>query len=238
MRNAISSTGASISTSQREFRESARELNSLLSSLEKRCLLWMAARLPPWISSDHLTALALLAMLGCAWAYWLARTTPAGLWLASLCLVANWFGDSLDGTLARVRNRQRPRYGFYVDHIVDVFGATALFAGLALSGFMTPGIALALLIAYLLVSIEIYLATYCLGTFRISFLRMGPTELRLLLVAGNLALWHDPSATILGRTYLLYDVGGVIGIVGLAAAAVICAARNTRRLYQEERLGA
>jgi phosphatidylglycerophosphate synthase len=212
----------------------------VLSPIEKRCLIWIAERLPRWVTSDRLTLLALLAMVGCGASYWLARTSPAGLWFANLSLAVNWFGDSLDGTVARVRNRQRPRYGFYVDHIVDAFGACALFGGLALSGYMTPVVALAVLAAYLLVSAEIYLATYCLGTFRISFMKMGPTELRLLLVAGNFALMltNNPVPIVFGHAERLFDIGGVIGAIGLVAAAAMTAARNTRRLYSEERLPA
>ena len=113
-------------------------------------------------------------------------------------LVLNWFGDSLDGTLARVRNRQRPRYGFYVDHILDALGMSFLMAGLALSGYMSPLVAGTFLILYLLLSIEIYLATYTIGTFHLSYWRFGPTELRILLVIGNLfALWR-PYAIIAG----------------------------------------
>jgi len=229
---------SSTQLSDRNFRESTRELTSVLSPLEKRCLIWIAERLPKWVTSDHLTLLALLAMVGCGASYWLARANPAGLWLANVSLALNWFGDSLDGTVARVRNRQRPRYGFYVDHVVDAFGACALFGGLALSGYMTPVVALAVLVAYLLVSVEIYLATYCLGTFRISFMRMGPTELRLLLVAGNVALMlmGNPAPIVFGHAQRLFDIGGVIGAIGLVAAAAITTARNTRRLYREERL--
>jgi phosphatidylglycerophosphate synthase len=220
----------------REFRESQRVLTSFLAAIEKRCLVWMAARMPPWINSDHLTALALVAMIGCGASYWLARFHPIGIWLAIACLAMNWFGDSLDGTLARVRQQQRPRYGFYVDHVVDVFGATALFCGLALSGYMTPVVALVLLSTYLLVCIETYLATYCLGTFRISFFKMGPTELRILLAAGTLALRSHPTVMLFDRPYQLFDVGGVIGSAALLVTAAISAARNGAQLYREEPL--
>src|SRR4029077_19197407 len=160
------------------FTDATRVLTSVLAPLEKRALVAMARRMPARINSDHLTGLALVAMLGAGASCWLASTTPTGLFLAVVCLALNWFGDSLDGTLARVRNHQRPRYGFYVDHVVDALGAAFLFGGLALSGYMSPGIAAALLIAYFLLCIEVFLATHTLGTFTMSFFKVGPTELR------------------------------------------------------------
>src|SRR5262245_43389773 len=163
------------------FRDAARVLTSVLAPLEKRTLIWLAKRMPPRVNSDHLTALALVAMLGAGLSYWLASSTPAGLLLAILFLAINWFGDSLDGTLARVRQHQRPRYGYYIDHIVDAFGALFLFGGLALSSYMSPAIAIGLLLAYFMLSIEIYLAAHSVGQFKISYFKMGPTELRILL---------------------------------------------------------
>jgi archaetidylinositol phosphate synthase len=124
--------------------------------------------------------------------------------LVILFLALNWLGDSLDGTLARVRNRQRPRYGFYVDHIVDAFGTLFLLSGLALSGYMSKSIAAALLTAYLMLSIEVYLATYTIGTFHLSFWKFSPTELRILLAIGNIALLYCPIVQIAGSTYRLY----------------------------------
>jgi phosphatidylglycerophosphate synthase len=153
-----------------------------------------------------------------------------------ICLAVNWLGDSLDGTLARVRHRQRPRYGFYVDHMVDSFGALALMGGLALSGYMHPWIATGLLIAFLLLSIQSYLATHALGEFRISFWRFGPTELRLLLAVGNLALLRRPNVHLLGRLFRLFDVGGAIGLAGMTLILLAFTLQNTARLYREERI--
>jgi phosphatidylglycerophosphate synthase len=148
----------------------------------------------------------------------------------------NWFGDSLDGTLARVRDKQRPRYGFYVDHIVDSFGAIFLIGGLGLSGYMTGSIAMLLIIAYFLLAIEIYLATYTIGVFRLSFGVWGPTELRIVLAIGSFVLLYKPVVTIAGRQYLLCDVSGVVAIIALTAIAIINTIRNTIRLYREERI--
>jgi phosphatidylglycerophosphate synthase len=217
------------------FKDAARVLTSILSPLEKRCLIWMASRMPARVNSDHLTALALAAMAGAGVAYWLAAANPwVGLMAVNVCLAINWFGDSLDGTLARVRNHQRPRYGFYVDHIVDAFGAAFLVGGMSLSGFMSPHAGLALLVAYFMLSIEVYLATYALGTFKISYFKIGPTELRILLALGNLVLLWHPTATILGRQYLLFDVGGGVAAMAMLVTLIVSAIGHTRELYRAE----
>jgi phosphatidylglycerophosphate synthase len=233
---AVSSPAVPIQTSPREkpFQDATRVLSSPLAALEKRTLIWLAQRMPARVNSDHLTLLAIAAMLGAGLSYSLASVTPAGLLLAIVCLAINWFGDSLDGTLARVRHHQRPRYGFYVDHVVDALGSVFLFGGMALSGFMSPLVALGLLIAYMLVTVEVSLAAYSVGTFRITHFKMGPTELRILLAIGNLVLLVHPTSTIFGRTFLLFDVGGVVAIAGLFVTFVVSAARNTRTLYRAE----
>src|SRR5581483_979136 len=223
-------------TEKSGFLEADRAQQSFLAPLEKRCLVWMAQHAPPWLNSDHLTALGLLALLGAGLSYWWARSNPQALLWCIGCLALNWLGDSLDGTLARVRRRQRPRYGFYVDHVVDAFGTFFLLGGLALSGYMHPQIAAGLLIAYFMLSIEVYLATYTIGTFHLSFWKFSPTELRILLTIGNIALLYRPVVRILGRHYLLFDVGGVIGIAGMALMLLGAVVRHTVLLYRAERL--
>ncbi len=218
------------------FREAERKQLSFLAAAEKKALVWMAHRLPAWVNSDHLTLLGFVAMFAAGLCYWAASAQPVALIGVIAALAVNWFGDSLDGTLARVRNRLRPRYGFYVDHITDAIGTFFLLGGLALSGFMTPYIALGLLIAYFLLSIEVYLTTYALGSFNLSTWGFGPTELRLLLCAGNIALFFRPVVRLFGRQYFLFDVGGTIGIAGMGAMLVWSAARHTRALYEAERL--
>jgi archaetidylinositol phosphate synthase len=219
-----------------EFNEAKRVMTNWSASLERRCLVWMAQRMPRWVNSDHLTALGFLGTVMAGLSYWLARWHPLALLLVVFWLGVNWFGDSLDGTLARVRNCQRPRYGFYVDHVLDAFGAFFLLAGLGLSGYMSPLVAGSLLVVYYLLSIEVYLATYCLASFRLSFWKFGPTELRLLLAVGNVALiWH-PTTTIIGPRLLLFDVGGVIGVACIAATVVTATVRNTIALYRAEPL--
>ena len=219
-----------------EFRPAAREHQSLLSALEKKALMRIAGHLPAWVNLDHLTALGFVSLIGVGASYAYARWSHAGLWLAITFLVLNWFGDSLDGTLARVRQRQRPRYGFYVDHVLDACGSVFVFAGLAISGYMSERVAVGLLIAYFLLSIEVYLATYTVGKFQLSFAMFSPTELRLLLIAGNIALLRGPNAIIAGKQYLLFDVGGVIGIGGITIALLYSIVKHTTHLYREERL--
>src|SRR5689334_4314394 len=217
------------------FREAKRIQQSFLASLEKRTLIWLAARTPAWINSDHLTLLGLLSMAGAGAAYWWSATNRLGLVLVVLCLALNWLGDSLDGTLARFRDHSRPRYGFYVDHVVDAFSAFFLLGGLGLSGYMSPVVALGLLVAYLMLSVEVYLASYTLGDFKISYFKMGPTELRLLLALGNLVLFFWKSTVqVLGRAHRLFDVAGTLGISGMLLIMVISAIHNTVRLYRQE----
>src|SRR5262245_2971268 len=220
------------------FQEAERAQFSFLAPFEKRCLIWLARRAPGWMNSDHLTGLGLLALLAAGLCYWYSRWSPLALLLVIVCLAVNWAGDSLDGTLARIRNKQRPRYGFYVDHIVDSLGALFLLGGLALSGFMSHGIALGLLILYLLLSCEVYLATYTLGHFQISFWKFSPTELRILLASGNLAVFLNPRAGIAlwGERYSLFDIGGAVGVVGMAVILLVSVIKHTHALYRAEPL--
>jgi archaetidylinositol phosphate synthase len=166
--------------------------------------------------------------------YALVRTNRAGLILASIFLALNWLGDSLDGTLARVRNRQRPRYGFYVDHMIDTVGGFFLMGGLAIAGIVDWRIALGMFIAFLMLSVEVYLAAYTLGTFRLSFAKFGPTEIRILLALGNAGLWFYPGARIFGSSYRVFDVGGIAATAGMALMLVVSAICNAVKLYRAE----
>ena len=221
---------------KRPFPDMLRVQESWLATAEKRALLWLAARVPERINPDDLTILGLAAQIGAGACYAWAASNRYALLGVIACLALNWFGDSLDGTLARVRQRLRPRYGFYVDHMVDSFGALALMGGLALSGYMDARIAIGLLIAFLMLSIQSYLATHALGEFRISFWRFGPTELRVLLAIGNLALFWKPIVHLFGRQYRLFDLGGAIGLSGMGCMVVVFTLQNTVRLYREERI--
>lgn len=215
----------------------ARRINrSLTASVEKRALEWMARRAPRWLTSDQLTILGLAAQIGAGAAYILACETRYALLLVNLCLILNWLGDSMDGTLARVRHQQRPRFGFYVDHIVDILGATALMCGLGLSGLVHWPVAIAMLIGFLLLAGESYLATYTLSRFQLSQGLFGPTEIRILLIIGNFALMRSSYATVFGYKWLLFDVGGVIAAAGMFLMLLMTTARHTVQLYREEPL--
>ena len=215
----------------------ARRVNqSLTAGVEKRALQWMAERAPGWVSSDQLTMLGLAAQIGAGACYALSRYDRRALLLVMVCLALNWLGDSLDGTLARVRMKQRPRYGFYVDHMVDIFGSAALMCGLGCSGMLHWQVAMAMLVAFLLLSGESYLATYTLSRFEISQGFFGPTEIRILLIIGNLALLRSPYATIFGHRLLLFDIGGTIAAASMLAMVIAVAARHTAQLYRQEPL--
>src|SRR5262245_42041795 len=215
--------------------EHVREHRSVLAAAEKRLLIRIASHLPPSIHSDHLTVLALAGMALAGLGFWLARWDTNWLFVVVGALAINWFGDSLDGTLARLRHVERPRYGFYVDHVLDIVGITFLLTGLACSGFMTPVIALSLLVAYLLVSGEVFLATAVRGVFRMSFAGMGPTELRIVLAIGAIALRGNPHVSFgaLGMAPL-FDVGGVVAIAGLLVALGWAIVQNTSELARLE----
>jgi len=218
------------------FQEAVRVQQSFITQAERKILKWLAERTPAAVNSDHLTVLGAAGMLFTGASYALARYSSYGLLLSCLFLAINWLGDSLDGTLARYRQRQRPRYGFYVDHVIDSFGVSALFAGMGASGYMHPLIAAWLLAAYLLLASEIFLATYSLGRFRMSYFKFGPTELRILLCTSNLYVFFHPSVHPFGLPLTLFDFGALIGGPGMLTIAIVSFVRHTRILYDAERL--
>jgi archaetidylinositol phosphate synthase len=218
------------------FRSARRVNEALTARLEKRALDWMAQRAPRWVTSDQLTLLGLAAQIGAGVCYAMAHHDRRALLLVILCLALNWLGDSLDGTLARVRRQERPRYGFYVDHMVDMLGAVALMCGLGASGLLHWPVAMAMLVAFLLLSGESYLATYTLARFELSQGIFGPTEIRILLVMGNLAALRSPFSTVFGHRVLLFDLGGTIAALSMAAMAIAVTARHTAELYRQEPL--
>lgn len=234
--NSTPSRTAHAATERRapSFQNATRLQQSFTATAERRALLWLAARMPQRINSDHLTLLGFVSMFFAGASYAFARWSSLGLLLATIFLALNWFGDSLDGTLARFRNCQRPRYGFYVDHIIDSLGALFLMGGFAISGFIDWRVAAGMLVAFLLLSIESYLATYTLGVFRMSFAKFGPTEIRLLLALGNVALWLRPDAKVPGLSWRILDFGGVIAIAGMLLMFLAAAILHTRTLYNQE----
>jgi archaetidylinositol phosphate synthase len=224
--------------SKATFKAAKRSHTSFLAAAEKRALIAMARRLPAWVNSDHLTGLGFIGLVAAGASYAFAAAHRWALLLVIPCLIVNWFGDSLDGTLARVRDCQRPRYGFYVDHVLDAIGMSVLMAGMAFSGYISPVVAAVFLIVYLLLSIEIYLATYTIGTFHLSYWSFGPTELRILLIVGNLFALRRADAVIAGHSYLLFDIGFAIGACALAIILVQASVKHTRELYLDETPGA
>lgn len=223
-----------MSTTALPFINATRINRSLTAGLEKRILIALAERAPQWLTSDQLTVLGFFAQIGAGACYALAWNHRWLLAVGIIFIALNWLGDSLDGTLARVRQQQRPRYGFYVDHVVDIFGAVALMGGLALSGFVHAYIGIGMLVAFLVLSAESYLATYTLGHFKMSQGLFGPTEIRILLAVGNVALMRNPYATIMGHRVLLFDVGGAISVAGMFLMALVTTAKHTAQLYRKE----
>jgi len=213
-----------------------REKTFLLARPEGRVLEWIARRLPAWVMPDHLTGLGVLAAIGIAVAYVLSNGSEVWLWAASGLLVVHWLGDSLDGTLARVRKTERPRYGYYLDHLVDAIATTLIGLGLGLSPHMLLVTGLVIVIAYLVLSINTYLETHALGVFSLGYGRLGPTEARLLLIVANavLALGLVPAVDVLGLGVTVLDVAG-LGIAGVMLVALGArAARNLRELARLE----
>ncbi|MEA2482696.1 MAG: hypothetical protein QOC55_643 [Thermoleophilaceae bacterium] len=220
--------------------DATREPNFLLARAEKRVLTTLARRLPRWVLPDDMTALGVVSAIGICIAYVATNADRAWLWAATVLLVVHWLGDSLDGTLARVRGIERPRYGYYLDHLVDAVSTACIGIGLGLSPYMLLSTGALIVVAYLMLSINVYLESYALGRFSIGYGRIGPTELRLVLIALNVAL-----ALGAGLDFRLAGIGmTAFDVVGLAAAGLMCALMtgrafaNLRRLSREERAAA
>ncbi len=204
----------------------------MLARPERRLLRAIAHRLPGWVTPDRLTGLGVLAALGMAGAYALSNHDPGWLWLASGLLALQWFGDSLDGTLARVREIERPRYGYYLDHLVDALATAAIGLGLGLSPFMSLPVALLLVVGYLVLSINVYLESQALGRFSIGYGRVGPTEARLGLIGLNtaLALGIAPQVLLMGHEIAVLDLVAIGVVSAMAVLLARRAARNLRTL--------
>jgi len=216
--------------------EAEREPSFLLARPERRLLEAIAARLPRRVLPDDLTLLGVAAAVAICGAYQLSNDSRAWLWVASALLVVHWLGDSLDGTLARVRGIQRTRYGYYLDHLVDAAATAAIGIGLGLSPFMLLSVGTLLVVAYLVLSINVYLESYALGRFSIGYGLIGPTEVRLLLIALNaaLALGLELRFDVLGTGLTALDVAGVALAVGMVLLLAGRAVRNLRALAREE----
>jgi archaetidylinositol phosphate synthase len=219
--------------------DAPRDKQFLLARAEGRVLEWIARRLPARVMPDHMTALGILAATGIAGAYLASNGDKAWLWAASALLVVHWLGDSLDGTLARVRGIERPKYGYYLDHLVDAVATALIGLGLGLSPWMLLSVGLLIVIAYLVLSINTYLETHAFGVFTLGYGRLGPTEVRLLLIVLNtviaLGVGLGFEVGALGLTVL--DLIGIGIAAAMAAGLAGRAARNLRRLAELEPAG-
>ena len=208
-----------------------RRINDiLLGRFERWALPAMAQRLPGWFTPDTLTGIAILGAFATAAAYYLAAENLAWLHLASFGLVVHWWGDSLDGTLARVRQIRRERYGFFVDHQCDAISAVTIFAGMGLGGLMRIELALGMAVGFLLMMNLVNMVTIARDVFKISFLGGGPTELRIIVIAVNTAVWAlGPwTASFWGETWTPFDLFGLVAVPGLLGLYLLSSLRETR----------
>lgn len=191
-----------------KIKDHTRINDILLGPLERPTLHWLAAHMPAWVTPDICTVIGTLGALLTLVSYGLSNLSPNYLWLASLGFLINWFGDSLDGTLARYRHIERPRYGYYIDHTIDVVCQVMIFLGLGLTPYISFNVASLALISYLLLSVLVYIRTYVVGEFRISYGKLGPTESRAIAVLLNTAMFFFGMQTIVffQANISLYDL--------------------------------
>ena len=214
---------------------SKREMTFLLAQPERRLLRAIAARLPASVRSNHLSGLGVVGAVGVGAAYALSTLDVAWLWVASVLLVVNWFGDSLDGTLARVRAAERPRYGYYIDHIIDAFSTAVVGIGIGLSPFVTFEIALVLVVIYLMLSINVYLESSVFGVFKMAYGKIGPTEGRIILILANAVLVVASMQPPMGDLSLRVYTNGAVLFLGAVLFGTL-AVRFGKNLHQLARL--
>ena len=218
--------------------KSVRLQTSLLNAAEKKVLVKLAKIQPRWMTSDILTYFGVAAAVFYAVFCWLANYNVNCLWAASFCLVLNWYGDSLDGTLARVRNTQRPKYGFFIDHSLDAITTCLFCVGIGLSPMMDMNIALFILSGYLVMSIYTYLSTIVLDEFKLTYASLGPTEVRLILIAVYILYiynpWPDVSVNIFNQQWTVYDCIGAIVAFILFSIYVCSLAVDLRKLAKQD----
>ncbi|MGD8699122.1 MAG: CDP-alcohol phosphatidyltransferase family protein [Gemmatimonadales bacterium] len=215
--------------------EHKREPRYLLRNFEKWALPRMAAALPKWVLPDHMTLLGVASAAGIGICYASSGISTNYLWAANALWVVNWIGDSLDGTLARVRHIERPRYGYYLDHIVDMFAVAFVCIGLGFSPYLLLSVGLAMLIGYYLMSINVYLETFVMKTFQFGYEHIGPTEVRVILIlAGSaLALGFEPTFELKNVPFGPLDL---IGLIGVAVMLLMLLRRIVANLAQLARL--
>jgi phosphatidylglycerophosphate synthase len=215
----------------------ARVIDTFTGWLERRILHWLVARLPGWVTPDMLTFLGLVGAITVSASYLLCGKAPGLLWLACLGFVINWFGDSLDGTLARYRRIERPRYGFFVDHSVDAVCTTLIFYGLSVTAFMRFDIAMVALVGYLLLTIYTCLSTYAVDEFKISYAYLGPTEIRLIAVICGIVTYINPQRFVhlpFGD-YTFFELIMLALIVLFYSAFILSTVGQTTRLAREDK---
>ncbi|HEX5032151.1 MAG TPA: CDP-alcohol phosphatidyltransferase family protein [Candidatus Eisenbacteria bacterium] len=233
MEGAPSSSGGE---PERPKADAERQSTFITTRFERWALPRLAASLPRWVVPDHLTGLGILAATVVAVAYVLTTRNPHWLWLVNAALLVHWFGDSLDGTLARVRKIERPRYGFYLDHLTDAYSTTAIGLGLGFSPYMLLAVGLAIVIGYLILSINVYLETHVYGKFRYGYGILGPTEARLILMGLNLvALLIGPIPFhVKGIGLTVFDVLGIAASLSMAGLLARRVFRNLADLARAE----
>jgi phosphatidylglycerophosphate synthase len=218
-----------------ETAKAKREMTFLLAEPERRVLRWMAGKVPGWLNPNHFTGLGVAAGLGAGVGYALSALDPDWLWFASLMLVVNWFGDSLDGTLARVRKAERPKYGYYIDHVVDAFTTGVIGIGLGMSPYVRLDIALVLVLVYLVLSINVYLESAVFGVFKIAYAKIGPTEARILLILVNAVLWLSSTLLLGMGNEVRFVANAVVALMALAMFTVLVV-RFGKNLYRLAKL--
>lgn len=222
----------------RDISEHERINDILLGPLERPAIDWLVKHMPKWVTSDHLTFLGLFAAVLIGVSYWATKYNDNFLWLASFGFILNWFGDSLDGNLARYRKMTRPKYGYYIDHIVDTISEITIFIGLGLSPYVNPNLAMFGLIGYLCMTIQVYITTNVRGVFKISYGKFGPTEIRVIAILVNTLIFfvkNPPMIRLPFGEYRLYDF--IVGIVVILLFMVffITVYREARTLDREDR---
>ena len=203
--------------------QAQRIQTSFINGIEKRALVWLAKRMPRWVNSDMLTAVGTLGALIVAIGFALSCLNVQWLWLSSFGLLVNWFGDSLDGTLARVRDCQRPVYGYYVDHTVDCINEGLMFIGAGLSPFLHLDLALLAYAIYLVLTINVSINAHLKGEFRLTYFKLGPTEFRIIVVVANTLLISIPALAAIANTHTLFGLTVTMHILDYVAAFIILA---------------
>lgn len=205
------------------MKQAERIQASLLNGAERKALIWLAERQPSWVTSDMLTFVGTLGSMMFAIGFILSGNNVNWLWLSSLGMVINWYGDSLDGTLARVRKTQRPIYGYYLDHTVDCINEGLMFFGIGLSGWMRLELALTAFVLYLFLTINVSMNAHLKGEFKLSYGKLGPTEFRILVILADTVLFFVPAIRQFSKSICIGNQSICLSSLDLLAVLVIAA---------------